>query len=58
MPQMKEKDRITTRDLSETEISSMPDTEFRIMIIKTLTGLQKRVEYISETLDKEIKDNR
>ena len=27
------------------------------MIIKRLTGLQQRVEDISETLDKEMKDN-
>ena len=35
----------------------MPDREVKVMIIKILTGLQKRVEDISETLDKEIKKN-
>ena len=33
----------------------MSDREFKIMIIKILTGLEKRVEDISKTLNKEIK---
>ena len=35
----------------------MPDREFKVMIIKILTELEKRVENISETLNKEIKKN-
>ena len=57
MVQMKEQDNITAGDLSKTQISNIPDTEFKVLIIKILTGLQKRVEDISETLDKEMKDN-
>jgi len=30
----------------------MPDREFKVMIIKILTGLEKRVKDISETLKK------
>ena len=30
----------------------MPDREFKVMIIKILNGLEKRVEDISETLNK------
>ena len=30
----------------------MPDREFKVMDIKILTGLEKRVEYLSETLNK------
>ena len=37
--QMKEQDKITAGDLSETEMSNIPDTEFKVMIIKILTGL-------------------
>ena len=37
-------------DLSETDISSMPDGEFKTMIIRILTGLEKRGEDISETI--------
>ena len=45
-------DKITTEDLSKTDISNMSHREFKVMIIKVL---QRRVEDISETLDKEIK---
>ena len=33
----------------------MPDTEFKVIIIKILTALEKRVEDISESFNKEIK---
>lgn len=29
-------------------MSNMPDTEFKVMVIKTLTGLEKRVEYLQQ----------
>ena len=47
----------TARDLSKMYISNMPDREVKVMIIKILIGLEKRVEDISETLNKEIKKN-
>ena len=52
---MKEQDKTTTRDLSKTDISNMPDREFEGIIIKIFIGLQKRVVDISETLSKEVK---
>ena len=56
MSQMKEQDKTTAaRDQSEMEKISMTDREFKVMIINRLTGLEKRVEDISETLDTEIK---
>ena len=33
----------------------MPNGEFKAMIIKILTGLQKKVRDVSETLNEEIK---
>ena len=33
----------------------MPNRELKVMIVKILTGLEKRVEDISGTLNKEIK---
>jgi len=57
MSQMKEQNKITVRDLSKIEINSMPDRELKAMIIKILTGFEKRVEDISETLNNEIKKN-
>ena len=40
MFQMKEQDKVTTRELSKTLISNMPDKEFKVMVIKILTGLK------------------
>ena len=34
-----------------------PDGEFKAVIIRILTGLEKRVENISETINIEIRDN-
>ena len=55
MSQMKEQDKITARDLNDTEISNMPDREFKIVIIAVLTGFEKRVEDLSETLNRDRK---
>ena len=52
---MKEKDNIIAKDISETDISSMLDGDYKIMIIKILTELKERVEYLSETLNSDIK---
>ena len=35
----------------------MADREFKVMIIRTLTGLEKRVEDKNETLNTEIRNN-
>ena len=47
--QMREQDKTTAREPSETDISNMPDGEFKVMIIRILTGLEKRVEDMRET---------
>ena len=54
MSQIKEQNKATARDLSKIDISYMPDGEFEAMIIKILTGLEKRVEDISKTINMEI----
>ena len=56
MTQMKEQDKITARDLSEMEIMNMPNREFAQRIIYILTGLEKRLEDLSEILNKEIEN--
>ena len=38
------KRKITAGDLNEREISNMPVAKFKIMIIKMLTGLQRRMD--------------
>ena len=55
MFQMKEKDKITARDLNEMQISNIPDREFKVTIIKILTGFEKKVVNINETINKDIK---
>ena len=49
MSQMKEQANIATRDLTKLEISNVFDKEFKAMIINIPTGLETRVENISET---------
>ena len=50
--QMKEQGKTLARDLSKTDISNMPDRELKVMIIITLTIHEKRVEDMSETLNR------
>ena len=54
---MKEQDKALARELSKTNISNMPDRTFKVMIIRILTGLEKRVEHMSETLNTKIRNN-
>lgn len=54
---MEEQDQTIARDLSKTDVSNMADREFKVMTVKILSGLEKSVENISETLHKEIKKN-
>ena len=58
MSQMKEKkkNKITGRELNETDISNTPEREFKVMVIKILPGLEKRVEDLSKTLNKDIEN--
>jgi len=50
---MKEQDKITAGDLTETDIRNISEGVFKAMIIRILTGLEKRVEDMSETLNTE-----
>ena len=54
--QMKEHYLAMARDLRETDISNIPDGEFKATIIRILTGVEKKIEDISKTLTTEIKD--
>ena len=54
---MKEQDKTIARDLSETDTSHMPDREFKLIITRILTGLEKGLEDMSETLNTEIRNN-
>ena len=39
MSQIKEQENITAKELNKMEVSNMPDREFKVMVIKILTGL-------------------
>ena len=45
-----------TRDLTEIDTSNMPNSEFKVTIIRILGGLEKSIEDNMETLTAEIKD--
>ena len=44
MYQMKEQDKTPEKQLYEVEIGSLPEKEFRIMIVKMIQDLRKRME--------------
>ena len=37
---MKEQDKTSEKELNEMEINNIPDTEFKVMVIKVFTGLE------------------
>ena len=53
---MKDKAKAMAGDLSEMYISNMPGGEFNAMIIRIPTGLERRVENISETVMTKIRN--
>lgn len=55
MSHIKEKDKITSRDLNMTELSNMPLRESKVMIIKIFNG-HERPQGLSETLKKDTKN--
>ena len=42
--QMKKQDKISEKQLNEVETGNLPETEFRIMIVKMIQDLRKRTE--------------
>ena len=55
-----EEDRTPEEQLSEVEISNLPEKEFRVMIVKMTQGLRNRMEVqtekIQEIFNKELED--
>ena len=54
--QKKEQEKITARDVTETDISNMTDPEFETTSTRILVSLEKSMEDIKESLTAEIKD--
>ena len=52
---MKEKGKNPPDLTNEKEIGSLPEKEFRIMIVKMMQNLGNRMEKIQETFNKEFK---
>lgn len=40
--------------LNETEISNLPDKEFKVMVIKMFTGLKRRMAELRENFNKKM----
>ena len=52
---MKEQDKIMVRDLIKTDISNMPDQEFKATVISIFIGVEKRMDDFRETITTEIR---
>ena len=48
--QMKKQDKISEKQLNEVETGNLPETEFRIMIVKMIQDLRKRMEAKTENM--------
>ena len=51
--QMKEQIRNTEVQINEKEIGKFPEKEFRIMIIKMIKNLEKKMEKMQESINKD-----
>ena len=56
MQQMKERSKNPPDQTNEEEISSLPEKEFRVMIVKKIQNLRNRVEKIQETFNKNLEE--
>ena len=56
MQQMKEQAKNPPEQTNEEEIGSLPEKEFRIMIIKMTQNLGNRMEKIQETLNNDLEE--
>ena len=52
--QTKEEDKTSEKNLSETEISNLPNKEFKLMMIAMFTKFGSRMNKLSENFNKEI----
>ena len=58
MFQMKKQDKTWNKELSEVEISNLPNKEFKVMIIKMLNKLRRRMDEHSENFNKDLENIR
>ena len=56
--QMKEQGKNPADQTNEEEIGSLPEKEFRVMIVKMMQNLGNRVEKIQEMFNKDLEEDR
>ena len=56
MSQMKEQGKIPQDQINEEKIGSLPEKEFRVMIVKMIQNLGYRTEKIQETFNKYLEE--
>ena len=56
MQQMKEQGKTPPDQTNEEEIGSLPEIEFRVMIVKMIQNLGNRMEKIKETFNKDLEE--
>ena len=56
MLQLKEEGKNLQDQINEDEIGSLPEKEFRIMIVKMIQNLGNRIEKIQETFNKDLEE--
>ena len=54
--QMKEQTRNTEVQINEKEIDKLPETEFRIMIVKMIKNLDNKIEKMQESINKDLEE--
>ena len=54
--QMKEQGKNPLDQTNEEEIGSLPEKEFKVMIVKMIQNLGNRMEKIQETFNKDLKE--
>ena len=54
--QMKEQGKNPTDQTNEEEIGSLPEKQFRIMIVQMIRNLRNRMEKIQETFNKDLEE--
>ena len=56
MQQMKEQGKNPPDETNEEEIGSLPEKEFRVMIVKMIQNFGNRMEKIEETFNKDLEE--
>ena len=56
MQQMKKQGKNPPHQTNEEEIGSLPEKEFRVMIVKMIQNLGNRMEKIQETFNKDLEE--